>query len=151
MEAENVIVGLLADFVVATPEDALQYAPLVQNGKPVPPDRFQRARYKNFTPLAVEMLWAILRHEQWDVRHHRLEHVSHTEGGESWLERFPDELVHRLSALNEADQNLVADAWARAKEVPGNTDELRPVLRDLRHLAAQAETSGRSLYLWGSL
>jgi hypothetical protein len=96
------------------------------------------------------MLWAILRHEQWDAERHRLEHVSHTEGGESWLYRFPDEMVHRLSALNEADLHQVADAWVH-REVPGNSDELLPVLQDLKQLAVLAQMYGRNLYLWGSL
>jgi hypothetical protein len=148
VEGEDVIVGLIADFVVATPEDALQYASLLDDGKPLPRDRFQRAEYKNITPLALGMLWAILRHEPWNVRRHWLEHVSHTEDGERWLFRFPDELVHRLSALNEADQSRIADAWLRTKEVRG---ELRPILRDLQRLATQTEMTGKSLYLWGSL
>jgi hypothetical protein len=148
---EDIVVGLLADFIVATPEDALQYESRVHNGEPIPPDRYQRAEYKNFMPLSVEMLWALLRREHWDARHHRLEHVYHAEGGESLLERFPDELVHRLSALNETDQSQVADAWARNKEVPGSSEELRPVLRDLHHLAFQALTTGMGLYLWCSL
>jgi hypothetical protein len=144
--------GLLTDFVVASSKDALQYESHVLEGTPIPPDRFQHACYKNFTPLAVEMLWASLRGEPWDVERHSLEHVYHTGDGETWLERFPDELVHRLSALNEADQDQVADAWARAEEeVPGNSEELRPVLRDLHQLAIHAQKTGRSMYLWGSL
>src|SRR5262245_33168458 len=106
--------GLLSDFVVATPEDVLRYESLLQDGKLLPPDRFRRAECKNFTPLAVQMLWAILRHEEWDVRRHRLEHVYHTGEGGSWLERFPDELVHLISALNEATEGRVADTWAHA-------------------------------------
>ena len=143
--------GLLSDFVVATPEDALRYESLLQDGKPLPPDRFWRAEWKNFTPLALQMLWAILRDEEWDLGRHQLEHVHHTGEGESWLERFPDELVHLISALDEATEGRVADTWARSAEVPGDSDELRPVLRDLKHLATDAQTSGRSLYLWGSL
>jgi hypothetical protein len=56
---EDVIVGFFADFVVATPEDASQYGSLVENGKPIPADRFQLASYKNFMPTALEMLWAV--------------------------------------------------------------------------------------------
>jgi hypothetical protein len=153
-------VGFLVDFVVATPEDALQYGSFIENGEPIPPDRFQVASYKNFMPHALGMLWVVLRHEQWDAEHHDLEHVSHTEGGESWshteggeswLLRFPDEFVHRLSALNEADLHQVADAWVNPREVPGNSDELLPVLQDLKQLATQAEMYGRNLYLWGLL
>jgi hypothetical protein len=80
-----------------------------------------------------------------------LEHVSHAEGGESWLLRFPDELVQRLSALEEADLRQVSDARALPREVPGNSDELLPVLRDLKQLSIQAQMQGRNLYLWGSL
>jgi hypothetical protein len=91
--------GLLADFFVATPEDALAYGQC--GGRPLS-DRFQRAEYKNFTPLALEKLWAILRHETWDPKRHSLEHVCHAENGETWLFRFPSELVHLLSILDEA-------------------------------------------------
>ena len=62
--------GLISVFVVASPEDALQYGSLLQSGKALPANRFQRAEYKNLTPLALGMLWAILRHEKWDVSHH---------------------------------------------------------------------------------
>lgn len=148
---EDVVVGLLADFIVATPEDALQYESHVNKGQPISPDRYERAEYKNFTPLSVQMLWAVLRQEQWHVERHRLEHIYHTEDGASLLDRFPDELVHRLSALNEAVQSQVADAWARHEEVPGRSEDLRPVLRDLQRLAMQALTGGRGLYLWCAL
>jgi hypothetical protein len=151
VEREDIIVGILADFIVATPEDALQYESRVYSRQPIPPDRYQQAEYKNFTPLSVQMLWAILRQEQWNVRRHRLEHIHHAEGGESLLDRFPDELVHRISALSEADQSQIADAWARNKEVPGSSEELQPVLRDLHHLAIQALTTSKGLYLWCSL
>ena len=97
------------------------------------------------------MLWAILRGEQWDVRRHDLEHISHTEGGESWLFRFPDELVQRLSALEQADLRQAADDWVHPREVPGNSDDLLPVLRDLKKLAILAQMQGRNLHLWGSL
>jgi hypothetical protein len=33
VEGEDIIVGLIADFVVATPEDALHYAPLLDEEK----------------------------------------------------------------------------------------------------------------------
>ena len=143
--------GFFADVVVATPEDALQYGSFVQNGKPTPRDRFQVASYNNFMPHALGMLWAVLRRERWDAKRHHLKHVSHTEGGESWLFRFPDELVHRLSALSEADLHQVAEDWVNPREVPGNADELLPVLRDLKRLALQAQMHSRNLYLWGSL
>jgi hypothetical protein len=144
-------VGLLADFFVATPEDALQYGTFVQNGEPIPADRIQVVSYKNFTPLALERLWAILRREEWDVKRHNLEYVFHSEDGESWLFRFPNEMVQRLSALKETDLHQVAGAWVNPPEVPGNSDELLPVLMDLKQLAARSQMHDRNVYLWGSL
>jgi len=144
-------VGLISDFVVASPEDVLQYGSLLRSGKAFPANRFQRAEYKNLTPLALGMLWAILRHEKWDVSHHQPEHVFHTEDGESWLERFPGEFVCRISVLGETTASQAAEAWARSDEVRSSSDELKPVLRDLKRLATQARKSGQSLYLWGSL
>jgi len=143
-------VGILADFVVAAPEDALEYGTLIREGRPISPDRFQRAEYKNFTPLALGTLWAILRHEKWDVKRHWLEDVWHADNGEEWLFRFSDELTELLAALDEAAINADADAWV-GREVPGNAEELKPVLRDLKELAVQAQQRRRSLYLWGSL
>jgi hypothetical protein len=105
----------------------------------LPANRFLRAEYKNLTPLALGMLWAILRHEKWDVSHHRLEHVFHTEDGESWLERFPDEFVFRISVLGETTASQAADAWARSDEVRSSSDELKPVLRDLKRHSGPEE------------
>jgi hypothetical protein len=145
-----VAVGILADFVVATPEDALEYGTLMRQGSPVPPDRILRAEYRDFTNLEVEVLWAILRDEEWDAERHGLEQVLPGDG-EEWLFHFPDELVHLISALDEAAIEDVADVWGRDEEVSSNRDELMPVLRDLKKLAVQARQRHRGLYLWGSL
>jgi hypothetical protein len=146
-----VVMGLISDFVVASAEDAVRYALVGRGEEPAPPGRFLRAGYKNFAPLALEMLWAILRHEKWDVGHHHLEHVFHTKDGANYLGRFPDELVDLIAALDEAAMKQVADAWAVPQEVPGNAADLSPVLRDLKRLATQAQQSRRGLYLWVSL
>jgi hypothetical protein len=144
--------GLLTDFVAATREDALQYEAFVRAGNSASPDRFERCEYKNFTPLALELLWAVLRGDKEAKKLRRLEHIYHTGDGETWLERFPDDFVRLLSALDENAVTSVALVWADGNvEVPGNAAELEPVLRDLRRLAVQGRESGRSLYLWGSL
>jgi len=142
-------VGLLSDFVVATSEDALQYESFVPYGDRVLPDHFWRSHYKNVTPLALEILSAILRDEEPDAGLHRLEHVFHTE--QTWLFRFPDELASLIAALDERTAAQVADAWARCGEVVSSPDELRPILLDLNHLSGQAQRSRCSLYLWVSL
>jgi hypothetical protein len=144
-------VGIAADFFVAPPTYALECTRLIQGGGAVLSDGFERAQYKNFTPIALGMLWAVLRNEKWDASRHALEHVCHAENGESWLLRFPDELRDLISLLDEREINRVADAWAHPREVPSNAEELKPVLRDLKRLAAQARKNGGALYLWGSL
>jgi hypothetical protein len=114
-------------------------------------DGFERARYKNFTPIALGMLWAVLRNEKWDSNRHDLELVCHSENGEAWLLRFPDALRDLIALLEETAIDRVADAWAHPREVPGTSEELRPVLQDLKRLAAQARNNRGELYLWGSL
>ena len=47
VEREGVVVGLLADFLVAALEDALQYALYVDGGKPVPPGPKGAIRMRN--------------------------------------------------------------------------------------------------------
>jgi hypothetical protein len=144
--------GLLSDFFVATPEVALHYPSLSEGGNSVSANRVERAEYKNFTPLALEMLWAVLRREQRDAKRHGIERVSRKEEDEqTWLFRFPDELVHLVSALDEPAEKRVADAWVSPGDVPGDSDELRQVLRDLKRLAIVAQTDGRNLYLWVAL
>ncbi len=143
--------GVLADFFVAPPAYALECTKLIQGGGTTLSDGFERARYKNFTPIALEMLWAVLRNEKWDSNRHTLEHVCHAENGETWLLRFPDALRDLIALLDETAIDRVADAWVHPREVPGTSEELRPVLQDLRRLATQARNNGGTLYLWGSL
>jgi hypothetical protein len=47
VERAGVVVGLLADFLVAALEDALQYALYVDGGKPVPPGPKGAIRMRN--------------------------------------------------------------------------------------------------------
>ena len=142
--------GLLSDFIAATPEHAFQYETFVPYGDRVLPDHFWRAHYKNFTPLALEMLWAILRNDRPDAGPRKLEAVSHADG-KTWLFRFPDELARLIAGLDETTADQIARAWERCGEVKSSSDELRPILLDLNHLAKQAQRSGCSLYLWVSL
>lgn len=135
--------GLLADFIVATREDGLRY----QGGGLDSGNGFKRAEYKNFTPLALEMLWAILRQEKWHAKTHSLSLERIAEDGRFWLFRFPDDLVMRLTTV---DEQMTAAAW-EAPEVPGKSNDLMPVLSDLKRLANYARASGLGLYLWGSL
>jgi hypothetical protein len=144
--------GLLADFVVASPSDALKHASFVGAGDALPAERFERCEYKNYTSLSLELLWALLLcNEKWDAKRHKLETVSIADGGGSWLFRFPDEFVNLIADLDVGATNRVADTWADHAEVPGDGVDNEPVLLDLKRLAVHAQTNGRNLYLWGSL
>jgi hypothetical protein len=143
-------VGIDADFFIAPAAYALECNAHIGDAQAILSDGFERARYKNFLPMALGMLWAILRHEKWDARRHSLEHVCHTENGENLLYRFPDELTYLISVLDEPTIGTVAKAWVN-REVPGNSEQLKPVLRDLKKLAGQAQKDGRALFLWARL
>lgn len=137
--------GLISDFIVANPEDALQYEQFMQAGQV---DRFEIAEYKNYTPLALEMLWAILSGEECDVGRYSLEHVAHSEGGETVLERLPDELVGRIACLDDSAVDAIAEKWGLRYEVPGDGEDQKPMLRDLRRLAAHSLRQEKGLYIW---
>ena len=143
--------GLLADFVVASPSDALQYASFVGAGDALPAERFERCEYKNYTNLSLDLLWALLCNEKGDAKQHTLETVSIGDRGESWLFRFPDKFVNLIATLDVGAIKRVADAWADHADVPGDGGDNEPVLLDLKRLAVHAQTNGRSLYLWVSL
>jgi hypothetical protein len=142
--------GLLTDFIVATREDALQYTAFFESGNPLPPDRFQIAAHKNFTDLSLGILWAALCNEEWRVERHELEHLGEPTEGGPWLFHFPVEFTRLLSSVDSAALDRIAGAWV-GEDVPGNADELKPVLHDLRNLAGQARLNGKDLCLWVSL
>jgi hypothetical protein len=143
--------GLLTDFIVASPNDALNYASFISAGEVVPRERFERCEYKNYTDLALGQLWAILSNEQQDAKRHALEAVRIGEQGETWLFRFPDAFVGLIADLEQAAIKTTAQTWSESEEVPGGVDDNEPTLTDLIRLAKYAQSSGRSLYLWGSL
>jgi hypothetical protein len=143
-------VGIDADFFIAPLAYALECNVRIRDDRATLSDGFERARYKNFLPMALSMLWAILRHEKWDARRHDLEHVCHTEDGERLLVRFPDDLTYLIAILDEPTIDEVAKAWVN-REVPGSSEELKPVLRDLKKLASQAQKDRRALFLSTSL
>lgn len=146
--------GTISDFFVATREDAAQYPQRLaafSNGRPIPPDCYEIASYKRIIPPAPELLWAMLLREAWDPERQKLEHIYHAEDGSEILERFPEAFVHLLAALDDTELDRIAALWAGIPEVNSSFEEIQPLLRDLRRLAALASGSGKGLYLWLSL
>ncbi|MGO9485598.1 MAG: hypothetical protein ACLPX9_13575 [Rhodomicrobium sp.] len=142
--------GLLADFVVAGLSDAQEYASRSGNIARLE-QRVSRSEWKNYTNLSLGILWAILRGETFDIKRHDLEVISIASNHESWLFRFPPDLVDRLASLEEAQIARLAASWAESEEVPGRGADNEPVLLELRRLARAAKTQNRSLFLFGSL
>lgn len=143
--------GILADIFVTSPEHALKYEEFVREGNVLPPKLYERVEYTNFTDLEFGTLWAILKNEDWDVKHHMLEHIAFGEGNETWLFRFPDELVEILAAMDQSTLSRAAVAWRKTEELSYGDEDLTPVIADLKRLAMLAKSTGKGMYLWGSL
>jgi hypothetical protein len=146
--------GILADFFVASPEDALRYESelhKVRDTSEMPGDRFERVEYKGFTGLELGMLWAIAVGEEWDLDRHMPANLDHGEEGETWLDEFPPELISVLASIRDQDVQSLAEAWGGTEELACEGSLLVPAIEDLRRLALSAQKQGKGMYLWGSL
>lgn len=145
--------GILSDFFVATPEEALRYANRIE--EPDEGDEIEElldpVQYKRFTDIEISTLWAILEGSEWDADRHNLEYVEIGEDSDAWLNRFPHELTVLLSRLDEESLGPVLARWADTEELACDADELHPVMEDLRRLASEAVANRKSVYLWGCL
>lgn len=145
--------GILSDFFVANPTEALRYANRIE--EPDEGDEIEElldpAQYKRFTDLEITMLWAILEGKEWDVDRHTLEYVEIGEDSDAWLDRFPDELTMLLTRLDSGSLGPMLEKWANTEELACDPAELHPVMEDLRRLANEAIAKKKSVYLWGCL
>lgn len=136
--------GLIADFIVATPDEAARY----------PVDGLERLQATSLTSLEIEVLWALLIGEPWSAGRHMLEEVE-SDGDEGpWLMRFPAPLVDKLAALSPAAVDLGAATWAATDEMRGSTTEVTAYLiRELQVLArsVQRQAPSRALFLYNCL
>jgi hypothetical protein len=142
--------GILADIFVATPEVAASYDAMTLTPKfRKMPDRVE---YGGLTGVELGKLWAILADKTWSVKTHMLETVTTYNGGEQWLLRFPTPFVELLAALPKNRVKQIATAWAETDELAGwGLSPVQKVLNDLVRLSKSASSSGRGLFLWGSL
>ncbi len=142
--------GILADFFVAELDDALNYQQLM--GPDLPRDRFELVESGRITPLEVTTLWAITTNEQWSPEQHDLEMLGESSAEqETWLCRFPPAFVSRLAELTPAELPRVAAEWAATEEMACSPEDVLPEVDGLVRLARLAQTTGKGLYLWGSL
>ncbi|MDR2187814.1 MAG: hypothetical protein LBE62_07135 [Azonexus sp.] len=142
--------GLLADFFVATPEQAIQYA----NRDPYEEEiraLLNPCEYKGITGLELGMLWAILEDIEWDYDKHMPRDTVLGNEGEWWLERFPDKLTLLLAQATPERLATASVAWANTEELSCDPEDIQPMLADLQQLAKQAISRDIPVYLWGCL
>ena len=145
--------GMLADFFVATRQDALHYAKRdadADEGEDIR-IRLAPAEYKGFTGLEIGTLWAIFEGAEWEVDRHMPESLFLGEESASWLEEFPSELIQLLANATSEDVAKAASAWAITEELNCSPGDLAPVVADLQSLSRKAIAEGKAVYLWGCL
>jgi hypothetical protein len=140
--------GLLADLVVSTEETAIQYGESMSTGVK-PTGIIASAEYKGLTNLEFETLWAILLREDWDVDKHVLTSV--ISEGETWLFRFPDQMLSLLANLSVDSFQEIAEQWAETDELSCSAVDVLPIIQDLKRLSTHALSNRCGLFLWGSI
>ena len=83
----------LADIYISRDDEAVRYD--------TAPDQFaERAQYKNFTPLELSALWAIMRDTEWDVSSRdEFPCLLQEDDGERLIHGFPAAMLSDLSKL----------------------------------------------------
>ena len=83
----------LADIYISRDDEAVRYD--------TAPDQFaERAQYKNFTPLELSTLWAIMRDTEWDVSSmDEFPCLLQEDDGERLIHGFPAAMLSDLSKL----------------------------------------------------
>lgn len=143
--------SILADFFVATPDDARKYAAPGSFRDEALKVRIAPAEYKNFTTVEVGTLWAILSREEWSVSRYDLLDESLEGEEESWLFKFPQPLVQMLGTATKSELSLANQKWAETEELSCSPSDLLPVTLNLQRLAKKSVATGNPMYLWGSV
>jgi hypothetical protein len=140
--------GQVADFIVATPDEAMLYA---QSGGSL--TTIERSEWKNYSSLSIDVLCAVLRgqkvHDEIDLS---TENIQFFADGSEWLYCFPDDYIDLIADVDVRKVSEIASTWASSEDVPGDEGvDHEPALLELRTLAISAKSSNRGLFLWGSL
>ncbi len=135
--------GVLADFIVATEEEAMAY-----DGIATFPES-HRAQYKRLTELELGTLYHILQGKQVDDHTlYEFEAINVVDGGEQLTTRLLPDLVERLRGASDGELKSVASLWGATEEIQCSGDEMLPLLEDLRRLAKLAQSESKDMYLW---
>lgn len=145
--------GIIADFIVATPAEAQHFATCFddEDGGAGIRTLLRPCEWKGITDLSVGTFWAILAGVEWSVKEHMLETALIGEEGEFWLFRFPDVLTSLLAGASPELLTRASTAWAKTDEMGWEPQEITPVVDDLQGLAKRAIAEQKAVYLWGCL
>ena len=152
--------GIIADFFVATPEEAMRY-PLSDeledddwdegDDEPEPwvdpRESLERLQLKSITGLDMGLLWADLVDVPWDVHKHMLDTVAHD--GEWGIDVFPAEFVELLVSVPAARTDPALARWGEREEMARwDKDDIRQFFGQLQALARSAKAQGKGVYLY---
>ncbi len=102
--------------------------------------------------MHLELLWAVLQAREWDGDLAvEFEPIGDFDGEEAWMIRFPADLVTRLAAATPGELDAARVEWANLEELGVDPSDLTELMVALQRLAKLAVSTGRSVYLYGSL
>jgi hypothetical protein len=138
--------SLLSDLYVATPADAVRY----DIDRNIPGSG--RVEFNGLTYEELADLWAILENAERKPQHATaFESVHVVDGGQRLISRFPTNFVALLASLDGAATLNAATKWVQTGELAYMSckpSDVVPVIEAASRLARDAQSDGRSLYLW---
>jgi hypothetical protein len=137
--------SIIAEFFVSTSEAASSFDAAAWPKT----DMYQSG---GLIPMHLELLWAILEGREWDVEMgDAFTPVGPQNTDSSWLVRFPDALVLAFEQASLAQLDQARIEWANTEEMMADPNDLVEVMAALQGLARNARSTGRSIFLYGSL
>ncbi len=138
--------SLLSELYVTSISDAPKYDDSPESFAP------HRAEYQGLTYDEFANLWAVLcDRDPTESDAEAFDTLLDVDGGQRLINRFPDDFVARLAALNEREIESVAEKWVQHGELSFmecNPADVIPILESLRNLAVVATTEQKLLCLW---
>lgn len=141
--------GILAEVFVAKPDAALEAAR--SYGGHLDWSQEDLLRADGITSLVIEILWAILRKEEWDPEIHSMPELGQFGDEGPWLFLFPSILIETLAHATPDQVRSANVEWAAIEEMGVDPAETAPFVAELQRLANNASITGRNLYLLNSL
>jgi hypothetical protein len=136
--------SLPAIFFSASEDEASE----VELNHTLPPEDV--AELGSIDTLKLSMLWAIIDGKEWEVDSmDRFKELKSTES--EWTHRLPDELTHKIAALEDPELTRVAAEWSTTEEMGRNPAEARDALIAISAAAQRAIQTRRGLFLYTCL